>query len=127
MKVVALVSGGKDSVYSMMKCVEYGHEIVCLATLQPPKSNSEVDSFMFQSIGTHVVEHIAECMELPWVAHTLQGKSISTDMGYSATEGDEVEDLCCLLQEVQKRFPEVQAVSTGAIFSNYQRTRVEHM
>ncbi|KAH9190361.1 hypothetical protein AeNC1_007666 [Aphanomyces euteiches] len=127
MKVVALVSGGKDSVYSMMKCVEYGHEIVCLATLQPPKSNSEVDSFMFQSIGTHVVEHIAECMELPWVAHTLQGKSISTDMGYSAMEGDEVEDLCCLLQEVQKRFPEVQAVSTGAIFSNYQRTRVEHI
>ena len=30
MRVVALVSGGKDSCYSMMKCVEHGHTIVAL-------------------------------------------------------------------------------------------------
>ncbi|ETV66312.1 hypothetical protein, variant 2 [Aphanomyces astaci] len=127
MKVVALVSGGKDSIYSMMKCVSHGHEIICLATLQPPHANEEVDSFMFQSIGTHVVEHIATCMELPWVTHTLQGTSVSTDMGYDTTEGDEVEDLLRLLEEVHRQFPDVQAVSSGAIFSNYQRTRVEHV
>lgn len=27
----------------------------------------------------------------------------------------------------QKRFPEVQGVSVGAILSNYQRVRVEHV
>jgi diphthamide synthase (EF-2-diphthine--ammonia ligase) len=27
MKVVALVSGGKDSCYAMMKCIQYGHEV----------------------------------------------------------------------------------------------------
>lgn len=27
MKVVALVSGGKDSCYAMMKCIHYGHEV----------------------------------------------------------------------------------------------------
>ncbi|ETV91095.1 hypothetical protein, variant [Aphanomyces invadans] len=127
MKVVALVSGGKDSIYSMMKCVSYGHEIVCLATLQPPHANEEVDSFMFQSIGTHIVEHIATCMDVPWVSHTLEGKSVSTEMGYDTTEGDEVEDLLLLLQQVQQKFPDVDAVSSGAIFSNYQRTRVEHV
>ncbi|KAF0700610.1 Aste57867_8877 [Aphanomyces stellatus] len=127
MKVVALVSGGKDSIFSMMKCVSYGHSIVCLATLQPPTVNAEVDSFMFQSIGTHIVESIAECMELPWVTHTLAGGSLSTEMGYDTTEGDEVEDLFRLLQQVKQQFPDVEAVSTGAIFSNYQRTRVEHV
>ncbi|KDO19927.1 hypothetical protein SPRG_14835 [Saprolegnia parasitica CBS 223.65] len=127
MKVVALVSGGKDSIYSLLKCVQHGHEIVCLATLQPPSVNAEVDSFMFQSIGTHVVASIAACMELPLVMHTLRGQSLATDMGYAPTEGDEVEDLYALLAEVQRQFPDVEAVNTGAIFSNYQRTRVENV
>ena len=35
MRVLALVSGGKDSCYNMMKCVAAGHEIVALANLQP--------------------------------------------------------------------------------------------
>ncbi len=37
MRVVALISGGKDSCYNMMKCVAAGHEIVALANLQPRK------------------------------------------------------------------------------------------
>ncbi|OQS05273.1 hypothetical protein THRCLA_02572 [Thraustotheca clavata] len=127
MKVVALVSGGKDSVFSLMKCVEHGHSIRCLATLQPPSSNAEVDSFMFQSIGTHVVTSIAECMELPLVVQTLCGQSVATDMSYEPTKGDEVEDLYVLLKRVLELFPDVEAVNTGAIFSNYQRTRVENV
>ena len=35
MRVVALVSGGKDSCFNMMQCVAAGHEIVALANLQP--------------------------------------------------------------------------------------------
>jgi hypothetical protein len=27
MKVVALVSGGKDSCYAMQRCIDYGHEV----------------------------------------------------------------------------------------------------
>ncbi len=127
MKVVALVSGGKDSIYSMMKCIEHGHTITCLATLEPMTANHEVDSFMFQSIGTHVVRAIAACMELPLVTASLTGKSISTDMSYVRTEDDEVEDMFRLLQDVLRQFPDVQAVNSGAIYSNYQRIRVEHM
>lgn len=33
MKVVALVSGGKDSCYVMMKCIQYGHEVPLLLLL----------------------------------------------------------------------------------------------
>lgn len=35
MKVVALVSGGKDSCFNMMQCIAAGHDIVALANLYP--------------------------------------------------------------------------------------------
>lgn len=42
-KVIALVSGGKDSCYSMTKCVEYGHEIIAIGHLAP--KNVETGTF----------------------------------------------------------------------------------
>jgi diphthine-ammonia ligase len=35
MKVVALISGGKDSCFNIMQCIAAGHEIVALANLYP--------------------------------------------------------------------------------------------
>lgn len=35
MRVVALVSGGKDSCFNILQCVTAGHEIVALANLRP--------------------------------------------------------------------------------------------
>lgn len=52
MKVVGLISGGKDSCYNLMKCVEHGHEVVCLANLYPsPSGRDEIDSYMYQSVA----------------------------------------------------------------------------
>lgn len=50
MKVVGLISGGKDSCYNLILCKEDGHEIVCLANLYPSESK-EIDSMMYQSVG----------------------------------------------------------------------------
>lgn len=55
MKVVALISGGKDSTYNMMCCQERGHEIECLANLYPRESK-EIDSFMYQVVGNEGIE-----------------------------------------------------------------------
>ena len=41
LKVVALVSGGKDSCYSMLQCVSAGHQIVALANLRPKDLSSK--------------------------------------------------------------------------------------
>ncbi|KAJ0401888.1 hypothetical protein ATCC90586_009010 [Pythium insidiosum] len=132
MKLVALVSGGKDSCYAMMESVRVGHEIVCLAHLRPPlhlaADEAEIDSFMFQSVGHNVVRMIADCMDVPLVEGTITGTAVSTDIDYSASaEGDEVEDLFRLLEDVKRRHPDVQGVCSGAIFSSYQRNRVEHV
>lgn len=43
MRVVALISGGKDSCFNMMQCIAAGHEIVALANLYPiGKGNIQV-------------------------------------------------------------------------------------
>lgn len=35
LRVVGLVSGGKDSCYNLIQCVKHGHEIVALLNLHP--------------------------------------------------------------------------------------------
>lgn len=35
MRLVGLVSGGKDSVYNLMQCIAAGHEIVAIANIEP--------------------------------------------------------------------------------------------
>ncbi|KAK9083253.1 hypothetical protein Scep_029724 [Stephania cephalantha] len=84
----------------MMKCIEYGHEIVALANLMPlDDSVDDLDSYMYQT----------------------------QNLSYTMTQGDEVEDLYILLSKVKEQMPSVTAVSSGAIASDYQRLRVENI
>jgi len=63
--VLALISGGKDSIFNIMKCVQAGHNIVAVANLYPPEMGKEIDSYMYQSVGGQLVENIAEALEKP--------------------------------------------------------------
>ena len=53
--------------------------------------------------------------------------SLLQEMAYEETAGDEVEDLLALLAFAKHLHPEIEAVSSGAIASDYQRLRVEHV
>lgn len=125
MKVVALISGGKDSCFNMMQCVAAGHRIVALANLRPAHTD-ELDSYMYQTVGHQAIELYAEAMDLPLYRRTIQGSSLDTSRNYRPTEGDEVEDLYQLLHLVKEK-EGVEAVSAGAILSDYQRVRVENV
>ncbi|CAN0217164.1 unnamed protein product, partial [Ectocarpus fasciculatus] len=128
MKFVALISGGKDSCYNTMQCVRHGHELVCLGNLYPPAAASdEADSFMYQSAAHTAIEAQAECFGKPLIRRELAGRAVNQALQYSLTEDDEVEDLFLLLKDIKERFPEVEGVGSGAILSNYQRTRVENV
>jgi diphthine-ammonia ligase len=128
MKVVALVSGGKDSCYNLLKCGEHGHEIVAFANLYPAEDQSdELDSFCFQTVGHQLIESYAACAGVPVFRLCFDGKSASQGMQYQVTDGDEVEDLYRLLAYVKQSLPDVGGVSSGAIASDYQRLRVEHV
>ncbi|XP_035674610.1 diphthine--ammonia ligase-like [Branchiostoma floridae] len=125
MRVVALISGGKDSCYNMMQCVAEGHQIVALANLRP-QGKDELDSYMFQTVGHDAIDLYAEAMSLPLFRRTIQGGSVQVGMDYTPTDADEVEDLFLLLQEIKEEV-EIEAVSVGAILSDYQRVRVENV
>ncbi|XP_040267991.1 diphthine--ammonia ligase isoform X1 [Bufo bufo] len=127
MRVVALISGGKDSCYNMMQCAVAGHQIVALANLKPPQSSAdELDSYMYQTVGHQALDLYAEAMALPLYRVTLSGSSLNTGREYKPQEGDEVEDLYRLLKLVKEK-EAVDSVSVGAILSDYQRVRVENV
>ncbi|XP_017852907.1 diphthine--ammonia ligase isoform X2 [Drosophila busckii] len=125
MRVVAMVSGGKDSCYNMMQCAAEGHEIVALANLHP-KDRDELDSFMYQTVGHMGIEILASAMGLPLYRRETKGKSTQTGKQYVPTDDDEVEDLYSLL-DTCKHEQNIEAVAVGAILSDYQRVRVENV
>lgn len=128
MRVIGLLSGGKDSVYSLLQCVRHGHTIVALANLKPRvDDDDECESHMFQTIGHNVVRDLARCMDVPFFTTQLHGSSLTTSLQYQSTAGDEIEDMHALLAHIQATIPDVQAVSSGAILSSYQRLRVEEV
>lgn len=101
MKVVALISGGKDSCFNMMHCVANGHQITALANLHPaPTSSDELDSWMYQTVGHDIVELYAEAMNLPMYKEIIRGSNVETGLHYSQASGDETEDMYRLLQRV---------------------------
>ncbi|XP_046859875.1 diphthine--ammonia ligase-like [Xenia sp. Carnegie-2017] len=126
MRVVALISGGKDSCFNMLQCVKHGHEIVALANLRPPPSKDELDSYMYQTVGHNAIELYSEAMGVPLFRRTIKGLPLEQDMNYIINKNDEVEDLYELLKDVMAEI-HIEGVSSGAIFSDYQKVRVENV
>ena len=141
LNVIALISGGKDSLFSVLHCMQNGHRIIALANLYPAfkeaseggtdvltNQGEDTNSFMYQTVGHTIVPLHAEALNLPLYRGQITGKAANTGL-YYASDGqnapDETEDLVPLLQGIQKAHPRANALSTGAILSTYQRTRFE--
>ncbi|KAG8713509.1 hypothetical protein FRC09_018646 [Ceratobasidium sp. 395] len=138
MKFVALLSGGKDSCYNIVHCNANGHELVVAASLRPPPGQGEIDSFMYQTVGQDAIELVAGALGVPLFRRTIYGSAVEQGGEYGRREGkadsveaeitgDETEDMFSLLSEVKAAYPDIQGVSVGAILSNYQRVRVDHV
>ncbi|KAH6915328.1 meiotically up-regulated 71 protein [Coprinopsis sp. MPI-PUGE-AT-0042] len=135
MKYVALLSGGKDSCFNLLHCQKNGHQIVAAASLGPQPGKDELDSYMYQTVGQDAIELVAQALDVHLYRRIISGDAVQQGSEYggrSASEaggvqGDETEDLYELLTNVLEHHPEVKGVSVGAILSNYQRVRVEHV
>ena len=113
MKFVALLSGGKDSCFSVMEAIKCGHELICLANLYPSigYEGDEMNSFMYQSAAHYAIPYLAECFEKPLIRREIKGKSLDQSLGYTNNDKDdgdgsnnnydEVEDLFLLLHDVK--------------------------
>ncbi|KAK7061844.1 Diphthine--ammonia ligase [Favolaschia claudopus] len=133
MKYVALLSGGKDSCYNLLHCKRNGHELVSAASLGPGPGKEEIDSYMYQTVGQDAIELVARALDVPLYRRVISGQALEQGSEYGArshasgTTGDETEDMHALLSTVKAHHPEIEGVSVGAILSNYQRVRVEHV
>ena len=81
---------------------------------------------MYQTVGHDVIDLYSEAMGLPLYREYIRGSSLQIDSDYIHESADEVEDLYRLLAAV-KEAESIEAVSVGAILSNYQRVRVENV
>ncbi|EXJ96079.1 hypothetical protein A1O1_01205 [Capronia coronata CBS 617.96] len=115
LNVIALISGGKDSLYSILHCLENGHKVVALANLYPPPrpasqsqngrkashshgseheiegkdededEDEDLNSFMYQTVGYSIIPLYAECLGLPLYRREIHGSALQTGRYYDAS------------------------------------------
>lgn len=124
MKFVALISGGKDSIYSIQVLKSQGH--IPVGLLYMKNDEEYVDSYMYQTVGSEVVKYFGDCLDLPLFVYNTKCQTINKELNYKSEQNDEVEDLHFALSEIRNKI-EFEGVSSGAILSRYQKNRVENV
>ncbi|MBM3200423.1 diphthine--ammonia ligase [Candidatus Woesearchaeota archaeon] len=109
MRLGVLYSSGKDSNYALYLMQKQGHEIACLITI---KSNNP-DSFMFHTPNIEMTKLQSRAMNIPLLEQVTSGE-----------EGHELRDLEKALKRAKEDY-KIEGIVTGALFSDYQRTRIE--
>ncbi|KAH9038864.1 hypothetical protein EDB84DRAFT_1478816 [Lactarius hengduanensis] len=135
MKYIALLSGGKDSCYNLVHCQKNGHELVAAASLGPDHGKEELDSYLYQTVGQDAIQFVVRALGVPLYRRVIGGSALAQGSEYGGrnaedrggVDGDETEDLYALLADVKSQHPDARGVAVGAILSNYQRVRVEHV
>lgn len=111
MRLGVLFSGGKDSSYALYLSLEQGFEVSCLITLRP----STPESYMFHHPNIDLTRLHAEAMGLPLILRETE-----------ARKEEELKDLAKALQEAKTKTG-IEGVVTGAIDSDYQKTRIDRV
>ena len=139
LNVIGLISGGKDSLFSLLHCQANNHRVIALANLFPPqvlslgKPQEDLNSYMYQTVGHGLTRLYSDALALPLFRQEIYGSAVNSSKVYeyavnnsrSPQRADETEDLTLLLRKVLQQYPHANAVCSGAILSSYQRTRIE--
>ena len=110
MRLAALVSGGKDSIYAAYRASKE-NEIACLITFKSKRA----DSYMFHIPNVELVK--------------LQAKSMSLPLIFAESSGikeKELKDIKNELSTAIKKY-KIQGVVSGALASNYQKERIDNI
>lgn len=109
LKLGILYSGGKDSTYAAHIMKKMNYDITCLISII-----SENDySYMFHTPNMHMVDLQAKAMNIPLIKKSTKGE-----------KEIELEDLKIAIIEAKEKF-NLDGIVTGALYSSYQRNRVE--
>ena len=111
MKVASLFSGGKDSTYALWYAQMQGWDVERLVTVFPEAK----DSWMFHYPAVKWTSLQAEAIGIPQVHVPTAG-----------VKEEELEDLRGELERLKKSAG-IEAIVSGAIASEYQRTRLDNL
>ena len=110
MKSAVLFSGGKDSVMALNYAINNGDDVKYLLSI---KSEND-ESYMFHVPTIHLTDLISQAVEIPLIEVKTPG-----------VKEEELEDL----KEGFKQLKDlgIEAIYTGALFSTYQKSRIEKL
>ncbi len=146
MRVIVLSSGGKDSCYAVWWALMKGWDVSGVVTINITGG----DSMMFQVPATSIAGLQASSGGIPWLQINLEGdedteieelesklkpivdgtKSPITDQNWTNEELEGIWNFNVnLTQPIVKLVPgqSIDAIVTGALRSDYQKTRIEQM
>jgi len=109
MRLGILFSGGKDSTYATYLAKKFGHEIVCLISI----FSKNKDSFMFHTPTINLTKEQAKLMNLPILIYQTKGE-----------KEKELLDLKNAIELAIKKY-KIQGITTGALHSQYQASRIQ--
>ena len=110
MKVAVLFSGGKDSTMAVYAALDAKEDVKYLLSM---KSRND-ESYMFHVPNIHITDLLAEALDIPIM-------SVETD----GIKEEELEDLRTAFENLKDLG--VEAIYTGALYSVYQKSRIEKL
>lgn len=110
MDVAVLFSGGKDSTMAVYAALEVKEDVKYLLSM---KSRND-ESYMFHVPNIHITDLLSEALDIPIM-------SVETD----GIKEEELEDLKAAF--VNLKDSGVEAIYTGALYSVYQKSRIERL
>ena len=109
MRVLALLSGGKDSVAAVEVAQGHGWDVVAALRMVPAQD----DAHMFHVPNLDLVPAVADCLGLPLLSAPARPDPDA-----------EVEDLQTAIAAAMREY-ELDGIISGALASEYQRTRID--
>ncbi|MBQ8017406.1 MAG: TIGR00289 family protein [Methanobrevibacter sp.] len=110
MDVAVLFSGGKDSTMAIYAALEAKEDVKYLLSV---KSRND-ESYMFHVPNIHITDLLSQALEIPIM-------SVETD----GIKEEELEDLKSAFVDLKNLG--VEAIYTGALYSVYQKSRIEKL
>ncbi len=109
LKLGIMLSGGKDSLYAAYLMKKKGNELSCALTMK----SKNLSSYMFHTPNISMTKLQSEAMGIPFIEKETIGE-----------KEKELEDLHSLIEKAKYTYG-LHGIITGAIFSDYQRERIE--
>ena len=109
LRLGVLFSGGKDSTYAAYIMQKQNYQLTCLITLK----SENLDSYMFHTPAIEMTELQAEAMNIPLLVQKTKGEKEA-----------ELADLEQAIRTAKEKY-HIEGIVTGAVFSTYQRDRIE--